>query len=152
RYTVTRPLQLGAAIGGGDELLDAALRAFGDAIGLAFQLRDDVLGLFGDPETTGKGALSDLREGKRTVLILRALALASPTERAVLARVLGDRDLDEADANRARQIVVDCGALDVVERLLASQHTRACRALAPIPALAQQALADLADLAVFRAV
>lgn len=151
RYTVTRPLQLGATIGGGDELLDVALRAFGDAIGLAFQLRDDVLGLFGDPETTGKGALSDLREGKRTVLVLRALQLASPAERVVLARILGDRDLDEADANDARQIIVDCGALDVVERLLASQHQLACLTLAPIPPPARQALADLADLAAFRA-
>ncbi|MGH8884862.1 MAG: polyprenyl synthetase family protein [Egibacteraceae bacterium] len=152
RYTVTRPLQLGAAIGGGDELLDASLCAFGDAIGLAFQLRDDVLGLFGDPEATGKGALSDLREGKRTVLMLRALELASPAERAVLSRVLGDPELDEPDANRARQIIVDCGALDMVERLLACKHEQACRALAPIPAPARQALADLADLAAFRAV
>lgn len=152
RYTVTRPLQLGAAIGVGDELLDASLRAFGDAIGLAFQLRDDVLGLFGDPKTTGKGALSDLREGKRTVLMLRALQLASPAERAVLSRALGNERLDEADANRARQIVVDCGALDVVERLLASQHQLARQALAPIPEPAKQALAALADLAAFRAV
>lgn len=152
RYTVTRPLQLGAAVGGGDELLDAHLRAFGDALGLAFQLRDDVLGLFGDPETTGKGALSDLREGKRTVLVLRALQLANPAERAVLSRVLGDRELGEADANRAREIIVDCGALGVVEELVASQHQLACQALAAIPAPARQALTDLADLAVFRTV
>lgn len=152
RYTATRPLQIGAAIGGGDELLDAHLRAFGDAIGLAFQLRDDVLGLFGDPETTGKGALSDLREGKRTMLMVRALELASPTERAVLSRVLGDEDLGEADANRVRQIVVDCGALDVLERLLASQHQLAYQSLASIPQPAQEALAALADLAAFRAV
>ena len=152
RYTATRPLQLGAAIGGGDERLNAHLRAFGDAVGLAFQLRDDVLGLFGNPEMTGKGVLSDLREGKRTVLMLRALQLASPVEREVLERVLGDRDLEEAEANRVRQIVVDCGALDMVERLLASQHELARQALEPLPPLAQEALADLADLAAFRAV
>jgi geranylgeranyl diphosphate synthase, type I len=150
RYTVTRPLQLGAAIGGGDELLDASLCAFGDAIGLAFQLRDDVLGLFGDPEATGKGTLSDLREGKRTVLMLRALELASPAERTVLSRILGDSELDEADANRARQIVIDCGALERVERLLACQHQQACQMLTLIPTPARRALADLADLAVFR--
>ncbi len=150
RYTVTRPLQLGAAIGGGDELLDAALCAFGDAVGAAFQLRDDVLGLFGDPETTGKGAMSDLREGKRTVLMLRTLALASPAERMVLTRVLGNPDIEEADATRARQIVVDCGALDSVEQLLVDKHHLACQALAQVPEPARQALRDLADLAAFR--
>ena len=78
RYTVTRPLQMGAALGSPDPVLDAALCAFGDAVGLAFQLRDDVLGLFGDPAETGKSALSDLREGKRTVLVLTALERAGP--------------------------------------------------------------------------
>jgi geranylgeranyl diphosphate synthase type I len=150
RYTVTRPLQLGAAIGGSDELLDAALCAFGDAIGLAFQLRDDVLGLFGDPSVTGKGAKSDLREGKRTVLMIRALELAGPSERKVLSRVLGHADLDERDLSSAQQIIVDCGALDSVEQLLARQHELACRALAPIPDPARQALHDLADLAAYR--
>lgn len=150
RYTVTRPLQVGAAIGGGDELLDAALCAFGDAVGVAFQLRDDVLGLFGDPETTGKGAMSDLREGKRTVLMLRTLALASPAERMVLTRVLGNPDIEESDAARARQIVVDCGALDCVEQLLVAKHQLACQALTPVPEPARQALRDLADLAAFR--
>lgn len=151
RYTVTRPLQLGAAIAGGTDGLDAALCAFGDAVGLAFQLRDDVLGLFGDPATTGKGAVSDLREGKRTVLMLRALALAGPAARAALIRVLGDPELDECDANQVRQIVVECGALEAIEQLLASQHELACRALAPVCEPARQALIDLADLAAFRA-
>jgi geranylgeranyl diphosphate synthase type I len=150
RYTVTRPLQLGAAIGEGNEPLDAMLRAFGDAVGLAFQLRDDALGLFGDPETTGKGALSDLREGKRTLLMLRALALADPRERETLLRVLGDPDLEESDARRVRRIVIDCGALASVERLIASRHDFACSVLASFPEPARQALRDLADLAAYR--
>ncbi len=150
RYTVTRPLQLGAALGSSDRLLDAALAAYGDAVGLAFQWRDDVLGLFGDSAATGKGAVEDLREGKRTVLMLRALELAGDAEQAVLTRTLGDPDLDDVDADRARQIVVDSGALQAVERSLRTQQTLAERALAPIAQPARDALAELAELAVSR--
>lgn len=150
RYTVTRPLQLGAAIAGGPCALDGVLGAYGDAAGLAFQLRDDILGLFGDPSTTGKGALSDLREGKRTVLMLRALDGARPAERQVLAAALGDRDLDEATAARVREIVVDCGALDAVERLLADRREAAHGAVRSLDPPARDALEDLADFAAYR--
>jgi geranylgeranyl diphosphate synthase type I len=152
RYTVTRPLQLGAAIGGTNPVLHETLAVFGDAIGLAFQLRDDVLGLFGDPSATGKGALEDLREGKRTVLMLRAFELAGATERATLEAALGNRALDERDAERVRTIVVDCGALDAVEQLLDEQQEVARTALAPVDAPARGALEELANLAVFRTV
>lgn len=150
RYTVTRPLQLGAAIAGPDRLLDAALASYGDAVGLAFQLRDDVLGLFGDPAETGKGALEDLREGKRTVLMLRAIASATAQQRGVLSAALGDPDLDEEGADRVRQVVVDTGALRSVETLLDEQAAVAERALAPIDEPARTALAELATLAVSR--
>ena len=80
RYTVTRPLQLGAALAGpgagSTRRCSRALATYGDAVGLAFQLRDDVLGLFGEPDVTGKSRLDDLREGKRTLLVVRALHLA----------------------------------------------------------------------------
>ncbi|MDP8969976.1 MAG: polyprenyl synthetase family protein, partial [Actinomycetota bacterium] len=150
RYTVTRPLQLGAAIGGGDGRLDAALCAFGDALGVAFQLRDDVLGLFGEPASTGKGALEDLREGKRTLLMLRAFELAAPGQRAELAAILGNPDVGESEVGRAQRIVADCGALDSVERTVAEQQERARGALAPVDPPAREALEQLADLAVFR--
>ena len=154
RYTVTRPLQLGAAVGAHDrdDRLDAALCGYGDAIGLAFQLRDDVLGLYGDPETTGKGAVEDLREGKRTVLVLRALALAGPGERAVLTAALGNPDLQDDAADRVRQIVESSGALESVERTLAVQQERARGRLAAVPQPARAALEQLADLALHRTV
>lgn len=152
RYTVTRPLQLGATIGGSSAPLDAALRAYGDSAGLAFQLRDDVLGLFGNPLVTGKGALSDLREGKRTVLMLRALGRARPTERAVLVDALGNPELDESAAARIREIVVDCGALDAVEQLLDQQLATACSSLGPVAPPARAALEELAEFAVHRTV
>ena len=79
RYTVTRPLLIGAALSpSAGVAVEEILRSYGDAVGVAFQMRDDVLGLFGDPATTGKGVLDDLREGKRTLLLLRALRLATP--------------------------------------------------------------------------
>ena len=152
RYTVTRPLQVGAAIAGADAGVNESLGRYGDAVGVAFQLRDDVLGLFGDPESTGKGDLDDLREGKRTVLMLKTLQLVGPTERAELQRVLGNRELTDGDADRARQIVIDSGALDEVEKLIANHREAADAALNGVGDQARQPLTDLADLAAFRAV
>jgi geranylgeranyl diphosphate synthase, type I len=150
RYTVTRPLQLGAALASSDELLDAALCAYGDAVGIAFQLRDDILGLFGDPDETGKGAAEDLREGKRTFLVLRALGAASAAERSELAGMLGNPDVDDRHVARAREIVTTTGALSAVEGYLAEQQERARRALAPLEGAPRMALEQLADLALHR--
>jgi geranylgeranyl diphosphate synthase type I len=150
RYTVTRPLQLGAALGGGDAELDGALTAYGDAVGLAFQLRDDILGLFGDPDVTGKSTLDDVREGKRTLLVVWALERAAPDDRRNLERRLGDVDITAADVDVVRDIVVRTGALDDVEKLLGRYRRKADRALADVPSPAREALAELAELAMER--
>lgn len=150
RYTVTRPLQLGAALGDADAELQAVLASFGDAVGVAFQLRDDILGLFGDPAETGKGAADDLREGKRTLLVLRTLELASPAGREVIERVLGASSVDEAEVERVRQVVVDSGALAAVERLVDDRVRQAHGALASLPDPARTALARLVELATRR--
>jgi geranylgeranyl diphosphate synthase type I len=154
RYTVTRPLALGQAIAcGGDTDTDTArsLSVYGDALGLAFQMRDDVLGLFGDPAVTGKSHMSDLREGKRTVLILRTLALATASERAVFERALGNPELDDADAERCREIVTSSGALASVETLIRTQHAAAVEAATGLPEPARGALRALASTVVDRA-
>jgi geranylgeranyl diphosphate synthase, type I len=106
--------------------------------------------LFGDPSHTGKGALSDLREGKRTLLMLKALDRARPAERDVLADCLGNPGLDEDAASRVREIVVDSGALAAVERLLVEQQALAHRALAGVAPPARQALEELAEFAANR--
>lgn len=150
RYTVTRPLQLGAAVGGADSGLQAVLAAYGDAVGVAFQLRDDILGLFGDPAETGKDAADDLREGKRTPLVLRAFELAAPAGRDVLARALGASGVDDGDLERVRQVVVDSGALTAIEDVVDDRVGQAHTALASVPDPARTALARLVELATRR--
>ncbi len=104
RYTVQRPAQLGAALGGGRSALHEALAAYGLPLGRAFQFRDDLLGVFGDPAVTGKPAGDDLREGKRTVLIAHAYAQTTPAGRAVLRRHLGDPNLDAEGVRELRRV------------------------------------------------
>jgi isopentenyl-diphosphate delta-isomerase type 1 len=148
RYTVTRPLQLGAAIADSDG--PGALEAFGDAIGLAFQMRDDILGLFGDPAVTGKSNVEDLRTGKRTVLMTRAMSLATAAQRAVLEHSLGDPDLDDEAAARCREAIARSGALASVEALLRHQHAVAVDAVAGLAEPARGALGALAATALQR--
>lgn len=151
RYTVTRPLLLGAAlVDQPAPAVEAALQAYGDAVGIAFQMRDDVLGLFGDPAETGKGVVEDLREGKRTLLLLRALRLATPAQREVLTARVGDPHLDEAGAARVQEVVAATGALASVEALITAQQALARTALASIPQPARRALDELATLAIER--
>ena len=153
RYTVTRPLQLGAALAGpaaDDPALADALATYGDAVGLAFQLRDDVLGLFGEPDVTGKSRLDDLREGKRTLLVVRALHLAPGRDRRVLEQALGDPDLDETTAERGREIVATSGALASVEALIAACQDEAVAAVRAVPPPARAALESLAARATDR--
>ncbi|WP_422865762.1 polyprenyl synthetase family protein [Corynebacterium phoceense] len=129
-YTIERPLHLGAAIAGATNKLIAAFRGYGRDIGIAYQLRDDELGVFGDPKVTGKPAGDDLREGKRTVLLALALQhadAADPTAAATLRRLVGQTD-DPDDIARMAQIIADSGAREQLEeritRLTASglQH------------------------------
>lgn len=150
RYTVTRPLQMGAALGAPDPVLDATLTAFGDAIGVAFQLRDDVLGLIGDPGATGKGALEDVREGKRTLLILRARDRANPVQQRILAAVLGNPAATASDVDAVRQIVIDTGALTEVERRIARLRAQAEGAVTGLDEPVRYALLELACEAIDR--
>jgi geranylgeranyl diphosphate synthase type I len=114
KYTIERPLHLGAALAGGDEDLGAAYTAYGVPLGEAFQLRDDVLGVFGDPSQTGKPAGDDLREGKSTVLVASALERATPGQTAAVHRLLGDPRLDGRESRRSARSSSDTGALDTV--------------------------------------
>ncbi|HEX6468045.1 MAG TPA: polyprenyl synthetase family protein [Streptosporangiaceae bacterium] len=154
KYTIERPLQLGAALADAPPRLVAAYSAYGLPLGIAFQLRDDVLGVFGDPALTGKPAGDDLREGKRTVLIALALRAATPAQAEALRAGLGDRELDATGVETLRSVIVDTGAPAACEEMIeeyAREATDALRA-APIEAEAKAALADLAVTATARQV
>jgi geranylgeranyl diphosphate synthase, type I len=146
-YTVERPLHMGAMLAGADPELVDRLRRFGADIGVAFQLRDDLLGVFGDTSVTGKPAGDDLREGKRTLLVALGMQQAGDAGADVLRDVLGRADLTAAEIERARAVLVDSGAVDAVERKIETLTSDAMRALASAD-LAQPAGDRLAELAV----
>ncbi|WP_152361698.1 polyprenyl synthetase family protein [Microlunatus speluncae] len=152
KYTVQRPCQFGASLGGADERLLDVLARYGSALGRAFQFRDDLLGVFGDERLTGKPAGDDLREGKRTVLIAHTLAAAAPVARGRFTDLFGRSDLDHDQVATLRQIIADSGAQDAVETMINSSHAEALAALtdAPITPEGNQALTTLATLASHR--
>jgi geranylgeranyl diphosphate synthase, type I len=152
KYTVERPLHLGGALASCDPALTAAYTGYGLPVGEAFQLRDDVLGVFGDPVVTGKPAGDDLREGKRTVLVALAVERAGARQRAVLDRLLGDPELSPDGVATLRQVISSTGALAEVEQMIAERVAAGTAALgtAPIDAAAGEALAELAVAATER--
>ncbi|MFT4219369.1 MAG: polyprenyl synthetase family protein [Microbacterium sp.] len=153
RYSVQQPLLLGAALAGADEEQRSALAAFGEPLGLAFQLRDDVLGVFGDAAVTGKPAGDDLREGKRTVLIALTREALPAGGRRVIDELLGDPALDDSQIATLQRAIADAGALDRVEAMIADYARQADRALvgARLDNAAVGELRDLARAATVRA-
>jgi len=153
KYSIERPLHTGAALAGADPATTAALRAFGLPLGEAFQLRDDLLGVFGDPAVTGKPAGDDLVEGKRTVLVALALDAAPDDEAARLDAALG-RPLSPAEVDDLRGIIERCGAREQVEEVIAALTDRALAVLdgADLRPESVQALRDLAEAATQRSV
>ncbi|MQA96711.1 MAG: polyprenyl synthetase family protein [Streptosporangiales bacterium] len=152
KYTIERPLHLGAALAGRLDELGAVYSAYGLPLGVAFQLRDDVLGVFGDPVLTGKPAGDDLREGKRTVLVAMTLEAAPSAAAAEFRARLGDPALDDAAVARMREIIHDSGALTSCERMIDDYAARASAALehTTVAGDAHSALADLAIAATAR--
>lgn len=133
RYSVEHPLTLGALLAGAPRDAVARCRDVGLALGEAFQLRDDLLGVFGEPALTGKPAGDDLREGKRTVLVARALRTASGADRQRLLDGLGRPDLGDADVEELRGVLRRSGAVDAVEALITELAEPALDALASAP-------------------
>lgn len=152
KYTIERPLHLGAALAGADESVFQAYSGYGLPLGEAFQLRDDILGVFGDPQETGKPAGDDLREGKRTVLVAIAVERSTPKQAAVIRRHLGDPGLDEAGVAALREIITDTGARDYTENLITEMLETALAALntADIDPQAHEVLTALAFAATRR--
>jgi geranylgeranyl diphosphate synthase, type I len=143
KYTVAQPLLLGGTLAGAGADLLSTYDTYGRALGEAFQLRDDVLGVFGDPATTGKPAGDDLREGKRTVLVALTLERCSPADAAQLRAGLGDPRLGAEGVDALREVMVTSGALDAVEELIAEQSAAAQAALSGVDEPARTVLGQL---------
>ncbi len=150
-YTVTRPLLFGAALGGPcDDGVEAAFERYGHAVGVAFQLRDDLLGLYGEPSETGKPVGEDLACGKPTVLLELARALGSPAQKAELARLLAARE--RVDVARVARLIRQTGATVQLDQMISKRVAIALDALdrAPIDPCAREPLAQLASAAAWR--
>ena len=147
RYTTELPLHLGAILAGADEGALAHLSAYAIPVGIAFQLQDDLLGMFGDEARIGKSVNSDLIEGKRTLLILKAWERADAAQRATLERVLGNPRATSTDLNSARDVIQATGVRAAAIQQMEEWAGRAKESLASasfVPELAQFLL-DLAD-------
>jgi geranylgeranyl diphosphate synthase type I len=149
KYTVERPLLLGAALAGAPDELTAAYSGYGLPVGEAFQLRDDLLGVYGDPARTGKPAGDDLREGKRTYLVATALEAADPVQRKALEAGLGHPD---ADVDELRRTIDQTGARHRTEQRITELTDRAISVLkqADLDETARETLIALAGAATQR--
>jgi geranylgeranyl diphosphate synthase, type I len=147
KYSMEAPLLIGASLAGASPSQLENLSSFGLPLGIAFQLRDDVLGVFGDSEVTGKPSGDDLREGKRTVLIARAEASMPESAKRVFNELLGDRTLNPDQIEVMQSTLRDTGALDEVENTIERYADTAMSALegAEITEGARSELRRLAD-------
>ena len=152
KYSMEAPLRLGAALAGANAEDRQGLADFGLPLGVAFQLRDDVLGAFGDPEVTGKPSGDDLREGKRTVLIALAEATMNAGVRRVFEDMLGDPEVTPGQISVMQSTLSESGALEKVEEIISQSASEAIAALerAHIDGEAAHELRRLADAVVTR--
>lgn len=116
-YTIVMPLAVGAVLGGAKKQVVEAIEGYGLPVGIAFQLRDDELGLFGEEERLGKSTLSDLLEGKKTLVILKTLEGLCGKDRQLLLRVWGKREAKKEEIVKVKKIIIDSGALEFSKKL-----------------------------------
>ena len=151
KYTIERPLHVGAALAGAPAATFTALSRYGDPLGEAFQLRDDLLGAFGDSARTGKPVGDDLREGKPTPLLAIAASRAT-AEQATLLSLVGSPSLSADDITTVQQVLVDTGAVAAIDASIEELTTVAIDAIAdaPITEEARRALVELAHYVAWR--
>ena len=152
KYSVENPTLLGGALAGASAELLKQYSRFALPLGEAFQLRDDVLGVFGDPAITGKPAGDDLREGKRTEIIAHALTLATESDQAFIQSRLGADDLQDGEVTRMSALLESCGALAATESSIAELSEQGLSALEELTvgALARHGLRTLGLAAIRR--
>jgi geranylgeranyl diphosphate synthase, type I len=124
-YTVRRPLEIGAALAGCDDRTLTQLGRYGGAVGEAFQLRDDLLGVFGSAEVTGKPSGVDLSEHKATTVVVAAHQMADATIRRQLTELMSSDDIDDDAIARWRTLIVATGAVQLIAEMIAERVTAA---------------------------
>lgn len=151
-YTFIGPMQLGAILAGADELFLKKLEKFGESLGIAFQIQDDILGVFGDEKTLGKSVTSDVEEGKNTLLISFALQKANKEQKKLLNSLYGKQNITEAEFKKVKEIFIQTGALDYSKALALKYVNRVKKTIPKITkdAKMQKLLAQMADFLVSR--
>lgn len=146
-YTVEGPLHIGALLAGANDADLQILSDYGIPLGLAFQIQDDILGLFGSEEKTGKPVGSDVQEGKKTLLILHALENGTEDEKEFILKALGNERITAADVDRVREIVRRTGSLEYSKRVVAEMTDKAVQAIrtSEFRAEAKEFLITIAD-------
>lgn len=151
-YTIVYPLSLGVILGGGGQSLLDKIMVFGENLGIAFQVQDDILGVFGDERTIGKSVISDIAEGKNTLLITFALEKADQNQRKILGHYYGKKDINMEEFNLVKKVFEDTGALDYSKRK-AQEYVNIAKEVIPQitedPKL-QELLSGMADFLVNR--
>ncbi|NLA65416.1 MAG: polyprenyl synthetase family protein, partial [Leucobacter sp.] len=152
KYSVEAPLLIGAALAGASTEQERLLSEFGLPVGVAFQLRDDLLGVFGDAEITGKPAGDDLIEGKRTVLVTLARQALPATQQRLFDEMLGDHTMSSDQLAMLQQTIRGSSAVAKVEQMITRNIDRAEAALdfAPLDSQAREQLIQLAHKAARR--
>lgn len=117
KYTVEGPLHLGATLAGAPEKFLEALSEYSIPVGIAFQIQDDILGIFGNEEKMGKPVGSDVRQGKQTILVIKAYEKANSEQKMILNNTLGKKDLTLKDLESFRKVIVETGSLDYAKKL-----------------------------------
>lgn len=151
-YTFIMPLVVGATLGGADNTMIAKLAKYGEPVGLAFQLRDDVLGVFGDPAKTGKSNDSDIKEGKKTLLYLKSLELTKGKKRDFLEGNYGSGSLNQVKVEKIRRIMKEGGAFDYSQETAGKFVEKGKKYIPSITKNSDltQTLTNLADYVIFR--
>ncbi len=129
KYTIEGPLQLGAILGGASDESMKGFSRYAVPLGVAFQIQDDILGIFGDEKKLGKPIGSDIKEGKQTILVVRAMEKADKKQKYFLKRVLGKENLEISEIKKFREIIEDTGSLNYARKLSSDLVMQSKRAL-----------------------
>ncbi|MCK4891833.1 MAG: polyprenyl synthetase family protein [Candidatus Pacebacteria bacterium] len=153
KYTIEGPLQLGAILAGADEKFLDSLGRYAIPVGIAFQIQDDIIGVFGDEKKTGKPVGADIREGKKTLLIVEAIKRSNNQQKKFIYSCLGNKNISLDDIKKVRDIIKETGSLELSEnkaRKLIDDAKKSLNDLLEIASENKKFLNDLADFVVQR--